>query len=75
MDGPGGGGGGQAAMTTAGETDRKCHLRNAAEEHLKQGEEEEAGVELPIFNAVRVDVCAQEERGCNEGNNASLYRH
>lgn len=62
-------------MPTAGETDRKRHLRNAAEEHLEQGEEEEAGVELAIGNAVRVDMCAQEECGCNEGNNASLYKH
>lgn len=62
-------------MPTAGDTDRKCHLRNAAEEHLEQGEEEEAGVELTIGNAVRVDMCAQEECGCNESNNASLYKH
>lgn len=60
---------------TARGTDRKSHLCNAAEEHLEQGEEEEARVQLAIGNAVRMDMCAQEKCGCDEGNNASLHEH
>lgn len=53
-------------------TYRKGHLCNATEEHLEQGEEEEAGIQLALAHAVGVQMGTQEEGGSNEGYNAGL---
>lgn len=65
---------GKAAQAKAGEADRKSHLSNAAEEHLKQAEEEKPGVELALRNAVGVQMGAQKQGRRNESNNASLHK-
>ena len=59
-------------MTSSVQTYRKGHLCNAAEEHLQQGEEEEARVELTLSNAVGVQVGPQEQSGSNECHYAGL---
>ena len=63
---------GRLCTTSSVHTYRKGHLCNTAEEHLQQGEEEEAGVELTLSNAVGVQVGPQKQGGSNECHYASL---